>query len=114
MLDHLGAVAECTAANVFAVVGGALVTPTTRSALPGDHARTILEVAAEQGIPTEVRDVWPMELYMADAMFATGSGAGIVPTSRASVTAARILFLSRLLPGASPLLLAPALFSSSS
>jgi len=82
MLDHLGAVAECTAANVFAVIGGTLVTPTVRSALPGITRRTILEVAEELGIPAEVRDLWPMELYTADAMFATGSGAGIVPIDR--------------------------------
>ena len=42
----------------------------------------MLEVAEEHGIPTEVRDLWPMELYTADAMFATGSGAGIVPIDR--------------------------------
>ena len=82
MLDHLGAVAECTAANVFAVIGGTLVTPTVRSALPGVTRRTILEVADELAIPNEVRDLWPMELYTADAMFATGSGAGIVLIDR--------------------------------
>jgi branched-chain amino acid aminotransferase len=79
MLDHLGAVAECTAANLFAVVGETLVTPTTRSALPGITRRTLLELAAEYGIAVEERDVWPAELYTADALFATGSGAGIVP-----------------------------------
>ncbi len=79
MLDHLGAVAECTAANVFAVFAGVLATPTTRSALPGITRRTVIELAREQGIPVEERDIWPMELYTADAMFATGSGAGIVP-----------------------------------
>ena len=78
MLDVSGAVAECSAANVFLVVDGALVTPTTRAALPGITRRTVLELAAEQGIPVEERDVWPMELYVADALFATGSGAGIV------------------------------------
>jgi len=82
MLDHLGAVAECTAANVFAVIDGTLVTPTLRSALPGVTRRTLLEVAEERGIPSEVRDLWPMELYTADAMFATGSGAGIVAIDR--------------------------------
>jgi branched-chain amino acid aminotransferase len=82
MLDHLGAVAECTAANVFAIVEGTLVTPTTRSALPGITRRTILELADEQWVPTEVRDLWPMELYSAEAMFATGSGAGIVLIDR--------------------------------
>jgi branched-chain amino acid aminotransferase len=79
MLDHLGAVAECSAANVFAVVGETLVTPTTRSALPGITRRTILELAHEGEIAVEERDLWPMELYTADALFATGSGAGIVP-----------------------------------
>jgi branched-chain amino acid aminotransferase len=82
MLDHLGAVAECTAANVFAVIDGTLVTPTVRSALPGITRRTILELAEELAIPFEVRDVWPTELYAADAMFATGSGAGIVLVDR--------------------------------
>jgi branched-chain amino acid aminotransferase len=79
MLDVLGAVAECTGANVFLVVDGGLVTPTTRAALPGITRRTVIELARERGIPVEERDVWPMELYTADAMFATGSGAGIVP-----------------------------------
>ena len=79
MLDMLGAVAECTAANLFAVVDGELVTPTTRAALPGITRLTVIEIAAEGGIAVRERDVWPMELYAADALFATGSGAGIVP-----------------------------------
>jgi branched-chain amino acid aminotransferase len=79
MLDVFGAVAECTAANLFIVTDGVLVTPTTRAALPGITRRTLIELAAELEIPFEERDVWPMELYVADAMFATGSGAGIVP-----------------------------------
>lgn len=79
MLDHLGAVAECSAANVFLVVDGTLVTPTTRSALPGITRRTVIELATERAIPVEERDVWPMELYTAEGLFATGSGAGIVP-----------------------------------
>jgi branched-chain amino acid aminotransferase len=78
MLDVSGAVAECSAANLFLVVDGTLVTPTTRAALPGITRKTVLEVAGEQGIPVEERDVWPMELYIADGIFATGSGAGIV------------------------------------
>jgi branched-chain amino acid aminotransferase len=79
MLDVFGAVAECTAANVFVVLDGVLVTPTTRAALPGITRRTLIELAHEQGIRVEERDLWPMELYVAEAMFATGSGAGIVP-----------------------------------
>ena len=79
MLDSLGAVAECTGANLFIVVGDALVTPTTRAALPGITRRTVLEIAAEQGIEAVERDVWPAELHCADGAFVCGSGAGIVP-----------------------------------
>ncbi len=77
MLDHLGAVAECSSTNLFLVADGVLVTPTTRAALPGITRCTVLELAEELRIPVEVRDVWPMELYVADAVFLTGSGAGI-------------------------------------
>src|SRR3954471_20975383 len=79
MLDSLGAVAECTGANLFIVVGDTLVTPTTRAALPGITRRTVLELAAENGIDAAERDVWPMELHAADGGFVCGSGAGIVP-----------------------------------
>jgi branched-chain amino acid aminotransferase len=79
MLDVFGAVAECTSSNLFMVVDGTLVTPTTRAALPGITRRTILELASEAEIPVEIRDIWPMELYAADAAFVTGSGAGVVP-----------------------------------
>jgi branched-chain amino acid aminotransferase len=79
MLDHLGAVAECTGANLFIVVGDTLVTPTTRAALPGITRRTVLEIAAEEGIASEERDVWPAELHCCDGAFVCGSGAGIVP-----------------------------------
>jgi len=79
MLDAMGAVAECTGANLFIVVGDTLVTPTTRAALPGITRRTVLEIAAEQGIEAVVRDIWPMELHAVDAAFVCGSGAGVVP-----------------------------------
>ena len=79
MLDHVGAVAECTGANIFMLDGDRLITPTTRAALPGITRRSVLECAEELGVPTEVRDVWPTELHTADGAFVTGSGAGIVP-----------------------------------
>ena len=79
MLDSLGAVAESTGANLFLVVDDALVTPTTRAALPGITRRTVLELAAELGIVAVEREVWPVELHCADGAFVCGSGAGIVP-----------------------------------
>src|SRR6201996_5377679 len=44
MLDVHGAVAECTGANLFIVVGDTLITPTTKAALPGITRRTVLEI----------------------------------------------------------------------
>jgi branched-chain amino acid aminotransferase len=79
MLDSLGAVAECTGANLFIIVGETLVTPTTRAALPGITRKTVLEIAADEDIDAEERDIWPMELHAADGAFVCGSGAGIVP-----------------------------------
>ena len=52
------------------------MTPTTRAALPGITRRTVLEIAAEQGIAAEERDVWPAELHCADGAFVCGSGRG--------------------------------------
>ena len=49
MLDSLGAVAECTGANLFLIVGEQLVTPTTRAALPGITRRTVLEIGGRAG-----------------------------------------------------------------
>jgi branched-chain amino acid aminotransferase len=82
MLDPLGAVAECSSTNVFVVQGETLMTPTTRAALPGITRRTVLEMSTELGIQAVERDIWPSELHIADAVFLTGSGAGIVPVER--------------------------------
>ena len=81
MLDHLGAVAECTSTNLFMVSDGVLVTPTTRAALPGITRRTISSSLRSSASRSVERDIWPMELYAADAIFLTGSGAGVVPVA---------------------------------
>jgi branched-chain amino acid aminotransferase len=79
MLDHSGAVAESTGANVFMIRDDALLTPTTRAALPGITRRTVLEIAAEEGIPAHETELFPMDFYCADGAFVCGSGAGLVP-----------------------------------
>jgi branched-chain amino acid aminotransferase len=79
MLDSLGAVAECTGANLFIILDDMLITPTTRAALPGITRRTVLEIAGEEGIPVTEAELFPMDFYSADGAFVCGSGAGIVP-----------------------------------
>jgi L-alanine-DL-glutamate epimerase-like enolase superfamily enzyme len=45
----------------------------------GDTAEQLGRHAGELGVPAEERDVWPAELHVADAVFVTGSGAGLAP-----------------------------------
>jgi branched-chain amino acid aminotransferase len=79
MLDGQGYVAEATSANVFCVHRGVLRTPPTTAALPGITRDTVLELAAEAGIPTVIEHFGIGDLYVADEAFLTGTGAGIVP-----------------------------------
>lgn len=79
-LDGTGHVCELSAANIFIVRNGKLITPGTSSdILEGINRRTILELAADLGIQTEERTVDLTELYVADELFACGTSANICP-----------------------------------
>jgi branched-chain amino acid aminotransferase len=79
LLNQQGAVAECTGANIFAVVGGVVTTPpATDGALEGITRRTILELCSELGIASCVRTMGRIDLFGAEEAFLTGSGARIV------------------------------------
>jgi branched-chain amino acid aminotransferase len=80
MLNAAGTIAEASVANIFAVRDGELLTPpATDGALEGINRRTVLEIAATQGIPAHIRSLGRFDLFAADEAFLTGSGAGIVP-----------------------------------
>ena len=81
MLDDHGLVAEATGANVFLVMRGVLHTPTTIAALPGITRRSVMELAGTSGLRVVERSIPPMELYVADEVFLTGTAAGIVPVA---------------------------------
>jgi branched-chain amino acid aminotransferase len=77
-LDHRGFVSEGSAENIFLVRGGKLITPgTSSSILEGITRRTVIEIAADLGIETIERDISRTELYVADEVFFTGTGAQI-------------------------------------
>lgn len=79
-LDAQGHVCELSAANIFIVRGGTLITPdTTNDLLEGINRRTILELAADEGIAASERAVDLTELYIADEAFACGTSAFIAP-----------------------------------
>ena len=73
MLDGRGFVAETNATNLFALVDGGLVTPTSAACPEGITRETVLELAAATGLPAEVRDVALSEMYAADEVFCTGT-----------------------------------------
>src|SRR4029453_3368521 len=73
MLDGRGFVAETNATNLFAVVDGTLVTPTSAACPEGITRATVLQIAGGAGLPVEVRDVALSEMYAADEVFCTGT-----------------------------------------
>jgi branched-chain amino acid aminotransferase len=79
LLNARGLVAEAAVANLFAVTGGELRTPPpTDGALEGITRRTVLELAGGLGIPARECSLGRFDLFAADEVFLTGSGAGIV------------------------------------
>ncbi|GMG81256.1 D-amino acid aminotransferase [Paralimibaculum aggregatum] len=80
LLDHAGNLTEGPGFNVFAVIGGRLVTP-AEGCLEGITRATLLELAAAEGIDTETRALPRSELAEAQEMLACTSGGGPVPVT---------------------------------
>lgn len=79
-LDFTGHVCELSAANIFLVRDGKLITPHTASdILEGINRRTILEIARAEGMTVHERSVDLTELYVADEVFACGTSSFIAP-----------------------------------
>jgi branched-chain amino acid aminotransferase len=79
MLDGSGFIAEATGANVFCVHGSVLRTPPVTASLSGITRGTVLDLAATAGLEARVEVLEAGDLYAADEVFLTGTGAGIVP-----------------------------------
>jgi len=79
-LDASGHVSEGTAANLFIVREGKLITPdTTTDILEGITRATIIKLADYLGIVNSQRTIDRTELYIADEAFMCGSSAHITP-----------------------------------
>ncbi|MBX5333801.1 aminotransferase class IV [Rhodococcus fascians] len=79
-LDINGHVCEVSAANIFLVRNGVLITPdVTSDILDGINRRTILTLAREEGMTVQERTVDLTELYIADEVFVCGTSAGVAP-----------------------------------
>jgi branched-chain amino acid aminotransferase len=80
LLNGEGHVAECTADNLFVVSGGRVSTPaTSHGALAGITRALVVRLLDDLGVPCDERALTPVDVWTADELFLTGTGAEVVP-----------------------------------
>jgi branched-chain amino acid aminotransferase len=80
LLDDHGRVCEGTGENIFVVWEGRIVTPPAASSiLDGITRKSAIQIARDLGVEVIERDIARAELYLADAVFMTGTAAELVP-----------------------------------
>ncbi|MCX7060731.1 MAG: branched-chain amino acid transaminase [Gammaproteobacteria bacterium] len=79
LLDMSGHIAEGSAENIFLVKDGVLHTPDLNSCLDGITRKTIMQLAADEGIECRERRITRDELYICDEAFFTGTAAEVMP-----------------------------------
>ncbi len=80
VLTPNGHASEASAANLFVVRDGMLLTPpVSDDILEGVTRRAMLTLARDAGIPTEVRSIDRSELYVCDEAFLCGTGVQVSP-----------------------------------
>ncbi|MDE0464529.1 MAG: aminotransferase class IV, partial [Caldilineaceae bacterium] len=82
ILDTDGNVTENKGGNFFIWADGVLKTPHARGALAGISRETALELAAVIGIPTQITDFQPYDIYTADEAFFTSTPYCIMPATK--------------------------------
>jgi branched-chain amino acid aminotransferase len=80
VLSESGSVSEGSAMNIFLVRHGELITPSgTENILEGITRAAIMTIAEDLNIKIHCREVDRSELYRADELFFTGTGAQVKP-----------------------------------
>jgi branched-chain amino acid aminotransferase len=75
-----GHASEGSAANLFMVRDGVVLTPpVSDDILEGVTRKAILQIAQDLGFPTEVRSIDRSELYVCDEIFLCGTGVQVSP-----------------------------------
>lgn len=83
MYNHQGFVAECTADNLFVVKHGKIITPPLAAgSLEGCTRNLVIDLARAAGFTLVEADLTRHDLYVADEMFLTGTGAEVIPVSQ--------------------------------
>ena len=79
LLNERGEVAECTAANIFCVREGRVLTPPLSSGcLEGVTRGVVLEIGAGAGVRVEERTLRPEDLYSAEGVFISSTNRNII------------------------------------
>jgi branched-chain amino acid aminotransferase len=81
LLDPDGYVTEGPGFNVFAVIGGTVVSP-DRGALEGITRMSVLELCEELGIPARLGRITADDLRGADEVFCATTAGGVMPVSQ--------------------------------
>ncbi len=81
LLGPDGAVAEAPGFNIVALVDGELLSP-EGNVLRGVSCRTMLEIAADLGIPARYGALMPEDLARASEIFLTATSCGLFPVTR--------------------------------
>jgi branched-chain amino acid aminotransferase len=80
MLNNEGYVAECTGDNIFLVKGNQLLTPPlSAGALYGITRQTVIDLARDAGLEVSEPNLTRYDVFNADEVFLTGTGAEVVP-----------------------------------
>lgn len=82
LMDYKGFLAEGPGENVFIVRKGTLLTPKLGTILAGITRLSIIEIAKDNKIPVEEKNIREKELLQADEAFYTGTAAEISPISK--------------------------------
>ncbi|MCY3900935.1 MAG: aminotransferase class IV [Caldilineaceae bacterium] len=82
ILDTDGNVTENKGGNFFIWTDGTLKTPHARGALAGISRETVLELAGVIGIPSQITDFQPYDIYTADEAFFTSTPYCIMPATK--------------------------------
>ena len=79
LLNERGEVAECTAANIFLVRGGRVITPPINSGcLEGVTRAVLLEIAPAAGVPVDEKTLTPDDLYAAEEIFISSTNRNLL------------------------------------
>src|SRR6201987_2793409 len=80
MLNEQGYVAECTGDNIFIVKSGEIFTPHLNSGiLAGVTRGVVFELAKENQIPVQERELTRYDIFTAEECFLTGTAAEVIP-----------------------------------